>query len=90
MCFSRSNRNLMVERLHAWDFSGGSAVKNVPANARNRGSIPVLGRSHLLRGNKAYEPQLHMPWSLCPTAREITTRSLGTTSREQPAPVLCN
>ena len=26
-------------------FPGGSAVKNLPANARDTGSIPVLGRS---------------------------------------------
>ena len=26
-------------------FPGGSVVKNLPANAENKGSIPVLGRS---------------------------------------------
>ena len=28
------------------NFSGGSAVKNLPADARDLGSIPGLGRSH--------------------------------------------
>ena len=32
------------------DFSGGTVVKNPPANARDTGSIPGPGRSH-------------MPWS---------------------------
>ena len=27
-----------------WDFPGGSVVKNLPANARDMGSIPGLGR----------------------------------------------
>ena len=30
------------------DFPGGPAVKNPPANAGDRGSIPGLGRSHML------------------------------------------
>ena len=33
-----------------WDFPGGAAVKNPPANAGDKGSSPGLGRSH-------------MPWS---------------------------
>ena len=32
------------------DFPGGPVVKNLPANARDKGSIPDPGRSH-------------MPWS---------------------------
>ena len=31
--------------LGVWDFPGGSVVKNPPANARDMGSIPGLGRS---------------------------------------------
>ena len=31
-------------------FPGGSVVKNVPTNAGDMGSIPGLGRSHMLRG----------------------------------------
>ena len=32
-------------------FPGGAVVKNPPANAGNTGSIPALGRSHMLRSN---------------------------------------
>ena len=31
----------------AWGFLGDSVVKNLPANARDTGSIPGLGRSHM-------------------------------------------
>ena len=33
-------------------------VKNPPANAGDMGSIPGLGRSHMLRSNQALVPQL--------------------------------
>ena len=33
------------------DFPGGAVVKNLPANARDTGSIPGLVRSHMLRSN---------------------------------------
>ena len=33
------------------DFPGGTVVKNSPANAGDVGSIPGLGRSHMLRSN---------------------------------------
>ena len=33
------------------DFPGGAVVKNPPANAGDTGSIPGLGRSHMLRSN---------------------------------------
>ena len=32
-------------------FPGGSAVKNLPADVGDIGSIPDLGRSHMLRSN---------------------------------------
>ena len=38
-------------------FPGGPVVKNLPANVRDAGSIPGLGRSHVLRGNWACAPQ---------------------------------
>ena len=40
------------------DFPGGAVVKNPPANAGDTGSSPGLGRSHMLRSNKARAPQL--------------------------------
>ena len=36
---------------HIWGFSGGSVVKNPPANAGDMGLIPDLGRSHILHSN---------------------------------------
>ena len=36
---------------HIWGFSGGSVVKNPPANAGDMGLIPDLGRSHILQSN---------------------------------------
>ena len=33
------------------DFPGGLVVKNPPANAGDTGSIPGLGRFHLLQSN---------------------------------------
>ena len=34
-----------------WDFSGGAVVENLPANTRDKDSVPGLGRSYMLRGN---------------------------------------
>ena len=36
---------LTVSIFKAWDFPGGSAVKNPNCNSRGTGSIPGLGRS---------------------------------------------
>ena len=59
------------------DFPGDPVVKNLPASAGDMGSIPDLGRSHMLQGNKAcaqlqsmcsraWEPQLLSPCALEP------------------------
>ena len=57
------------------DCPGGAVVKNLPANAGDMGSIPRLGRSHMLQSNKAHAPQLlslrsraHKPQLLSPSA----------------------
>ena len=49
-------------------------VENLPANAGDTGSSPGLGRSHMLRSNRAHEPQLLSlrDWSLCSATREAT------------------
>ena len=39
-------------------FPGGAVVENLPANARDTGSSPGLGRSHMPRSSWAREPQL--------------------------------
>ena len=50
-------RHLRVSRgnseISFTDFTSGPAVKNLPANAWDRGLIPGLGRFHMPRGNKA-------------------------------------
>ena len=38
-----------TQKDNCWGFPGGSAVKNLPANARGMGLIPGLGRSHVPR-----------------------------------------
>ena len=40
--------SLSLKRL-VLGFPGGSVVKNPPANAGDTGSIPDLGRSHMLQ-----------------------------------------
>ena len=35
------------------DFPGGPVVKNLPSNARDTGSIPGLGGSHMMQSNRA-------------------------------------
>ena len=50
-------------------------VENLPANAGDAGSGPVLGRSHMPRSNWAREPQLLSlrVWSLCSATTEAAT-----------------
>ena len=44
-------------------FSGGSVVKNLPADAGDRGSIPGLGRPHVPQSSYSHAPQLLSPCS---------------------------
>ena len=56
-----------------WDFTTGTMDRNPPANARDTGSIPGLGRFHVLQLSlctTAIEPMLS---SLCTTSPEYTT-----------------
>ena len=41
------------QKIKSKGFSGGSVVKNLPANAGDMGSIPGLGRSHMLLSSEA-------------------------------------
>ena len=50
------------------DFLDDPVVKNPPTNAGDTGSIPVLGRFHMLRDNEAQAPQLLSLWR---TATEV-------------------
>ena len=49
-------------------FLGGSVLKRLPVHAGDMGSVPDLGRSHMLWGNEACVPQL---LSLCSRASEL-------------------
>ena len=60
--FKRTNNDLLRPSPHLKSFfydssmenlgfPGGSAVKNLPANAGDKGSIPDPGRSHMPRSN---------------------------------------
>ena len=42
--------NVTIKNVYR-DFPGGAVVKNPPANARDTGSSPGLGRSHMPRSN---------------------------------------
>ena len=62
----------LSSKTEVWGFPGGAVVENLPANARDTGSSPGLGRSHMPRSNWAREPQLLSlcVWSLCSATRE--------------------
>ena len=55
--------------LTSWGFSGSPAVKNLPASVGNKGSVPSLGRCHILQSllSEAHESQV---LSLCAPATE--------------------
>ena len=41
----------MINKTSRQDFPDGTVVKNAPTNARDTGSIPGPGRSHMPRSN---------------------------------------
>jgi len=53
--------NIISQKCIYWDFPGVLVVKNLPANAGNKSSIPNLGRSHVLFATK---PMCHKCWGL--------------------------
>ena len=63
-----------IIQKESWGFPGGAVVENLPANARDMGSSPGLGRSHMPWSDWAREPQLLSlrVWSLCSTTREAS------------------
>ena len=61
------NEKSKCKKICVEDFPGGPVVKNLPVNARDMGSIPGLGRFHMLQGNQAFELQL---LNLCAAATE--------------------
>ena len=39
------------KKLWVWDFPGGAAIKNLPANAGDMGLSPGPGRSQMVQSN---------------------------------------
>ena len=66
------------------DFPSGTVDKNLPANARDTGSIPGLGKSHTPQSNSACAPQLLRPAHF--RAHEPQRLSLHATTTEACAP----
>ena len=64
-------------------FPGGAVVKNAPANAGDKSSIPGPGWSHMSWSSKAHVPQL---LSLCSRTREPQLLSLWSTTTEAHSP----
>ena len=74
--FTTQTPNFKKKKKKKKGFPGGSVVKNPPANARDTGLIPDLGRS------PAMEQQ-----SLCPTTTETMLKNLGATTPEPLCPI---
>ena len=64
------------------DFPGSPVVKNLPANAGNKGSITGLGRSHLSQGSLTCGPQLLSPCSRTQEPQLLKSESQSSSTRE--------
>ena len=72
-------------RCHEAGFPGGSVVKNSPANARDTGPTPGLGRPHMPWSNDAHvtATEARARWDQCFTPRKaVATRKPHTTTGE--------
>ena len=60
-CLTGQNRDncKYILKVNEEDFLGRLVVKNPPTNAGDMGSIPGLGRSHMLWSNLATKPVCH-------------------------------
>ena len=50
-CCTLTEQGKSIDKPEAWDFPGGTVVKNPPANAGDTGSSPGPGRSHMPQSN---------------------------------------
>ena len=71
--------SIWIKIGHLWGFSGSSVIKNLPTNAGGAGSVPDLGRSHMLQSNKARVPQ-RLSLGTTPTEPLAKTISVVTSS----------
>ena len=77
-------------------FPGGSVVRNPCTNSNDTGSIPDLGRPHMLQSNSAGEPQLlsscSRAWlqllSPCDATPEALSPSCNKRSHQKEKPML--
>ena len=69
---SKDGKDEEVKKHNLGGFPGGAVVEDLPANARDMGSSPGLGGSHMPRSGWACEPQLLSLriWSLCSATGE--------------------
>ena len=66
---TETNEKNDLKEQHCGTSLGGPVVKNLSANAGNRGWSPDLGRSHVPKSNSASGPQLLKP--VCSRAQEL-------------------
>ena len=60
-CGQINNSRLLFYKKLFWGLACGIVDKNRPAKARDMGSIPGLGRFHMLQSNYPQKPQLLGP-----------------------------
>ena len=71
LIFALSNMDWSFLRAFSWNFPGGLAVKNMPANVGDAGSIPGLGRSPGEGNSPTHSSILawEIPWTEAPGYR---------------------
>ena len=71
--YSTGNEYVLYDHF-IWSFPGDSAVRNLPANARDTGLIPGLGRSP---GEGNGTPVQYSCWEICWTEEPGRLQSVG-------------
>ena len=70
-----------TKKKPSWYFPGGTVDKNLPANARDTGSVPDPGRSHTLWSRWACVP------TACAVHQDSPVRSLHVATKSSPHPL---
>ena len=93
-CFSSiSSSSRYCSSLKSYEnFPGGLVVKNLPCKVGDTGSIPGLGRSHMLRGSWAHVSQLLDPVCLEPMLcnKKSCRKEKAAYCNQRGAPTCCN
>ena len=85
---TRADKN--PSKITTTDFPGGAVVKNPPATARDMGSSPGPGRSHMPWSNKTRAPQLLSPRATTTEAHTSRARLRNKRSHRNEKPMHCN